>query len=450
MPTFQIGGLASGLDTTQLIEQLMSLERQPVVRLQQRQLQAQAQGEAWRDVRTRLTNLLNKLGDLRQANTFTGKRVTSSAEGVATATATLEAANASYQVEVVQLATPQRNVSGRFTGTEEQPFSVRESLGLSGTFTINDTEIEIGDEDSLMAVMGKINESKAGVRASIVNNQLIITGTASGEFTLADDGSGLLAGLKLTGETGMDVRDGIAAQVYIEGQLVTSATNTIKDVIPGVTINLKGAGEGTTTLTVANDTDKALKAVREFVEQYNSTFTFLGSQADRKTGNLAGESALMQIQSRLRQTVGSAIEGLPEGLKMLAQVGITTGKIGTGVDATGRLEIDEAKFREALVADPEGVADLFKGLGDILKGDLENLTRSTTGVITGREQAAKERVADLKKQIERFEDRLKMKEEGLVRQFTALEKMLGQANNQGAWLQGQLGYLAGGWGWQQK
>jgi len=206
---------------------------------------------------------------------------------------------------------------------------------------------------------------------------------------------------------------------------VDSTTNTLRDVIPGLSLRL--TGEGTTTVTVSQDTDRALAVVKGFIEQYNSTFDFITSQlrydVDTKAkGTLFAEGALMQIQSNLRQKVGSVVEGLPRELNTLMHLGITTGKIGTGTAATGKLELDEARFLAQLREDPEGVARLFKALGDDLLEDLTGLTKSTTGIISGREKAVKEQIGALKKQVERWEYRLEKKEESLVKQFTALER----------------------------
>lgn len=447
MATFQIGGIVSGLDTNTLIEQLMALERRPVVQLEQRQLELERKAGAWRDVRTRLTNLLNRVGDLRSAATYTAMKVSSGDEGILTAAASARAVPATYEVEVVQLAKPQRYRSG-------QHADIDAALNLEGTLLINEKEIAIEAGDSLTAVMKKINDAKVGVRAAIVDGHLILTGEDGVSFELKDNQDGeILTGLKLTEETGWKVEAAQEAEIIVDGITIKRPTNTLQNVIPGVTLNLKGTG--TTTVTIARDTARALAAVKGFIEQYNSAFDFIASQlaynAETKTsGTLFGEVVLLQIQGRLRQLVASPVEGLPAELKMLSQLGITTGKIGAGVTATGKLELDEEKFLQALEANPEGVANLLKAVGDKLHDELTALTRSTTGIISGREKAVKDRIEDLKKQVERWELRLEKREEALVRQFTALEKALSQLQSQGTWLAGQIDYLAAGWNYGRK
>ncbi len=450
MAGFQIGGIVSGLETDKLLQQLMALERQPVVRLEQKQLELERKADAWRDVRSRLTSLLNRVGELRTASTYTGMKASTSKEGLVTVATMTGAEAASYELVVEQLAVTQRNTSGRHG-------DIKAALGLEGDLIIADTagdkswELGLEAGDSLTTVMQKINASQAGVRASLVDGHLIITGEDLGSFTLADGSDGdILSELKLTENEGMQVRAAQKAQVFIDGVKIESDSNTLKDVIPGLSLRL--TGEGTTSVTVSQDTDRALAAVKGFIEQYNSTFDFISNQlkydVDTKTkGTLFAEGALMQIQSNLRQKVGGVVEGLPRELNTLIQLGITTGKIGTGTAATGKLELDEGKFLAKLKEDPQGVADLFKALGDDLLEDLTGLTKSTTGIISGREKAVKDQIGALKKQMEQWEYRLEKKEESLVKQFTALEKALSQLYSQGTWLAGQIDSLAAGWGY---
>lgn len=447
MAGFQIGGIVSGLETDKLLQQLMALERQPVVRLEQQQLELERKADAWRDVRSRLTKLLNRAGDLRTASTYTGMKVSSSSEGVVTAAAMTGAGVASYKVIVKQLAVTQRYTSNR-------QVDINAALDLEGNLIISNAageemwEVFLEAGDSLMVVMQKINACGAGVRVSIVDGRLIITGEELGEFNITAPVAGGNTGdepLALT-----KVRDFEAAEVEIDGVMVSSDTNTLGDIIPGVILYL--SGEGTATVNISQDTARALAAVKGFIEQYNSTFDFISGQlkydVDTKAkGTLFAEGALMQIQSDLRRKVGSPVEGLAQELNTLMQLGITTGKVGTGTAATGKLELDEAKFLEKLKQNPEGVADFLGALGDKLVENLSGLTRSTSGLISGREKAAKDQIEALKKQMQQWEYRLEKKEESLVKQFTALEKALSQLNSQGTWLAGQIESLAAGWGY---
>ncbi|MBC7334834.1 MAG: flagellar hook protein, partial [Clostridia bacterium] len=92
MPTMTISGLASGLDTDEIIRQLMEIERIPVTRLERRKADLEVDKNAWKDIGSRLTNLLGTLTSLKLASTFKAKTAASSNEKVLTATATAAAA----------------------------------------------------------------------------------------------------------------------------------------------------------------------------------------------------------------------------------------------------------------------------------------------------------------------------------------------------------------------
>src|SRR5690625_1767103 len=99
-----IDGLASGLNTTEIIQQLMQIERRPVVLIEQRIQTHQQRMDAWRDVNMRLASLETRLGDLLLNSTFERRTATSSNADIVTATAQATAQEATYNVVVKQLA----------------------------------------------------------------------------------------------------------------------------------------------------------------------------------------------------------------------------------------------------------------------------------------------------------------------------------------------------------
>src|SRR5690606_31840758 len=139
----------------------------------------------------------------------------------------------------------------------------------------------------------------------------------------------------------------------VEGRLtITRSSNTVDDLIEGVTLQLKGVGE--TTLEIRRDVDAVVDAVRRFVEQYNSTMSFIQDRMG-ENGVLKGDTLLMRIQMQLRADVMAPVDGDADGglkYNQLAAVGIS-------VDKSGTMSLDEARLREALEESPEEVARLF-------------------------------------------------------------------------------------------
>jgi flagellar hook-associated protein 2 len=162
---------------------------------------------------------------------------------------------------------------------------------------------------------------------------------------------------------------------------IQSASNTIADVIPGVTLNLLGADPSTTVrIGVENDTEGIQTAVEGFVESYNAVISFLNEQlrydpTTEQGGLLLGDSLLVSVQNDLRQTATDVIGGLPTDINRLAAIGITS------VSETGKLVIDETKLQAALSSDLEGVANLFSTSSTSTNPDIAFLSMTEKTVV---------------------------------------------------------------------
>src|SRR5690625_1967515 len=106
-----ISGIASGLDTETLIQQLMAIERRPLVLMQERKNTLQQQRDAWRDVNSRLNNLRERMAELSRTSLYERRAGTSSNADVATVTANRDAEEARYNIAVQQLAQTHRVAS---------------------------------------------------------------------------------------------------------------------------------------------------------------------------------------------------------------------------------------------------------------------------------------------------------------------------------------------------
>jgi flagellar hook-associated protein 2 len=471
-------GLVSGINSSEIVSQLMALERQRnIVPLQRREAMLTAKQAAWRDVRSGLAALQSKLTDLKLVGTYTGMKASSANEEVVMATAKAGAGTATYTIKVEQLATAQQMWSKQF-GSETE-------LGVgSGTIQLNGVDIEYGEEDNLTGLAQKINEAMKDakdvdknrrVSAIVVDGRLVLSAMETGENSNIELG-GDMAGQALWQELGLDapvegypevndsayVKQGQDTVFYVDGVKIVRSSNKVDDAISGVTLELTGVskkveGDGWegyegTRLTVGQDLDKAVKAIKAFVDEYNRVWQANRNKQswdkDTKQGAvLFGDSALNGIQYRLRGLVTGPIDGVSGPWSTLAQIGISTGKVGTGVSADGTLHLDEIKLREALQEDPEAVATLFtgdQGVASRLDGYLkETLTKDKTGLLTAKDEAFASQIRDLQKQTERMEERLVRREEQLKRQYVQLEKVLAQLQAQSNWLALQLAGFTG-------
>src|SRR5690554_2442276 len=354
MAGFSIDGLASGLDTTQLVKDLVALERRPVTQLEARKIKLQAQNDAWREINSRLYSLREAALDLQSILTFRGRSATVTGGNVLTASAGAGTQKGVYNIKVLQLAL------AHSIGSDPQ-FAPDVPLGLEGTIKINGVAITITEEDTLETIAWKINtRADTGVNATVVqvgeeDYRLVLTAKETGaanRIILEDDGEVLatLGFLDNEGAIKNQLQAAGDALLEINGLEVSRSTNVIDDLIPDVTLELKE--EGTATLTLDVDIEKVVKAVEKFVEEYNSVMDLIRKNlaydaTTKEAGTLFGDSALIQIQSQLRGFLSRVVEGVDPAVNQLGLVGIQT---ASGVEGakTGRLEFDADKFREKL------------------------------------------------------------------------------------------------------
>ncbi|HEY8417198.1 MAG TPA: flagellar filament capping protein FliD [Limnochordales bacterium] len=431
-----ISGIASGIDTDAWIEAVMALERRPITQLQQRKNTLQQQKDAWRDINTRLNNLSSRLSDLQLSSTYLSRTATSSDTGVLTVSAGTAAAPGRYKIEVVQLAQAHRVASDQF--------DPEKALGLNGTIRINGQAITIAAGDTLTVIAQKINEAGAGVSATIIDGRLVITASEMNKAIQFVGGGGVLTGLGILSGSGQlkhELQAPQAAKIIVDGLEVTRASNTINDVLPGVTLTLQDTGE--TVVVVQHDVNRAVERIRAFVDQYNSVQSFISD----KTGKgqiLQGDVLLQRIQAQLRQDATAPVNGQGLPYNQLALIGIS-------VDRHGTMTLDEAKLRAALNEDPDAVRRLFAatpeedgfaGVAVRLRDRLEMWLQTSGGALVSRQQMFDARMQDIDRSIERLEERLALREQTLRRQFVALEEVMSAFQVQSTWLEGQLQQLS--------
>ncbi|NQU06968.1 MAG: flagellar filament capping protein FliD, partial [Candidatus Abyssubacteria bacterium] len=163
---------------------------------------------------------------------------------------------------------------------------------------------------------------------------------------------------------------------------ITSESNTITEIIPGVTLNLLGADPSTTIrISVENDTEAVRVAIEGFVESYNAVIDFMNKQLRYDTmteegGLLLGDTLLVTVQNDLRQITTGVIAGLPMDMNRLTAIGIKS------VPETGKLIIDSSKLQEALSSNPAGIADLFSTSSTSTNPDIMFLNSTAKTVLS--------------------------------------------------------------------
>lgn len=471
-PTFNFGGIASGLDTNAIVSQLMAIEGRSKTRLTQQKTVETARQTALQDIQTRLRNLRSAVAGLGDAGTWGDQQSVSSADATRVAVRrTAGAAPGGYAVQVDGLARAAQMTQGTGVTSAAAADTLRITVGAKTV------DVVITAGDSLATIAERINgTSDTPVFASVINDKLILSGKTTGlanTITVADgdtgNGTDLAAALGFT-----QTQAPRNADFWVDGTHYTDRTsNIVTDVLPGLEITLKATTTGTVGLTVGQpgaDTDTIKAKVQAFVDQYNSTIEFIQgkldekkvanptTQAEREKGLLRGDAGLSILLSRLRAGVSDVFSGRPTDLDQLSEVGITTGKsTGSGaVDPNalaGKLTLDATKLTEKLASSFGDVKALFtnvtgayatEGLGQRLtdliapwtdgNGTDRALLASRITASQDAQKALTDRMADLDR-------RLALREKSLRAQFTAMETALSAAQSQSSWLSGQLSRL---------
>lgn len=457
--------------TSDTIDQLLQSDELRKTVIQNKIDKINTKSQAWTDISTRLSNLTSKLEALQDEGTYGTKKVTSSDDASATVSGTADSMEGSYDLIITQLATSSKitgDVVSKADGTTK--ISTKDALGYSGKLTITNAaadgsdkpltvEIDVKATDSLKNIANAINSAKdpsdkegtkgAGLKATIVNNQLVITSEEMGNRTLTIGGN-----LKDSlGFKDSKTTKGQSAKFTLDGIEMERNSNTPTDVVDGVTLNFKKADASKTiTLGLTNDTDKELSAVKDFVSQYNSVMSFLSekmdvgdpSKSDNTTGALAGDSTLISLQSKLQSTVlgGKSVNG------------VSASTLGLSVDRNGTLSLDETKFKAQLAKDPNSVKDFFfkdtsnkystektgTGYTADFKAVIDRYTSTKSGsegVISLRKSSYQSEIKDYNKQIERITEQIATKRARYVTMFTNLDAAIGNLQSQFSYFQSQ-------------
>lgn len=262
------------------------------------------------------------------------------------------------------------------------------ALGLTGSFQINGTTINVVASNSLNDIASAINAENAttGVTASVIkvadgDYRLIMAADATGAtgFTLSGaalDAAGTLANLNMgaVGQTNaqQELQPPQDASMTIDGLTITRSSNTITDAIAGLTFNLKQKDVATTvTMSIGVDSGAVQSQVQSFMDSYNALSTFINDQFkfDATTGQngiLAREGLLTNIQSVMSSTVLTAVPGLASDRDSLVKVGIEP-------DSSGKLQFNDALFSKFLNSDATAIRDVFVASGSSDNLDLQFL-----------------------------------------------------------------------------
>lgn len=451
-------GLGSGLPLNDLISQLVAAEGAPTQgRLDRREASIQTELSAIGVLRGALSDFQDKLSALADADSFLNRKAASSNSSIATIDAEQSAAEGVYSLEVSAIATAQNIVGlNGYTDASEGVLTFSNQAGETFDVTIG------SDDATLEGVVAVINNEATnfGVTAKILNvggeGRLVLTANETGVesriTSISATGTGDILNFKYDYALAINGDDenwdqtieAGDASFSVEGQAMTSASNTLEDIIPGATITLKAETEVDTpiSLSVTSTSSSTRKMIEDFVEAYNTLNTTIANQtsydaATERAGALQGDALTRSIQSQLKSMISGT--GSEFGsLSALANFGITTQRDGS-------LLIASTDLTSVLENNFDDVIGFFSDENNGLANRLDNLLESyvsSSGTFSSRTESLNESLDRIDTQRDVLASRMEKLEARYLAQFTAMDALVANLTSTGNFLNQQLSSIA--------
>ncbi len=387
---------------------------------------------------------------------FVTRTTTSSDTGYATTSADSTATIGINNMKVNRLATNDMLIAKQLKVGTSDLFGV---TGDNLTFKVNGVEVSvnlasgISNENAMKAIVTAINaKTDAKVSASYIKDtsstgRLTLTSTNTGtdnKISFDDNGSGVLNQLGLDNvnpnatdrtatQTGSQYAhykisnsDNLNSAINLNGIDITRGSNTITDVLQGVTINLLKTQDSSATdltLTTASNPGSVEGIINPLLNKYNELITYLKNNPS----STRSEAGVSSLNYRLRSTISQAItSGESNGMKYLTDIGIK-------INSDGTLSIgDSAKLADKLKEDPKKVSSLFVGTDsftDKLKNAIGNLV-GDGGLIASRKVSLRQQIESSLTKTKDVSANIDKQAEALRKEYTNMLKVFLQAQQQ--------------------
>jgi flagellar hook-associated protein 2 len=438
MAAISFSGLISGLNSGQMIDQLVSAERSQADTYTQQQSDLSAQNH----IVTTLSTALASLGTAVEGMKLDSElqlRTASASDSHVSVAAAADATATSHTIRVLDTAVAQV-VSSRPLASQDAGVLGAGGVALQvGTGT--PVNITWDATDSLSSIASRINNANAGVAASVLYDgtsyRLVMTAQSTGKagsVKYTDSGDNLALSDPVNEK--VPARD---ADLMIDGIEVKRSKNVIDDAIPGVTITAvskQAASDPDTNVTVAVDSnglksmlDSLVSAYNTVVGQINGQLAYTGNgTTPQPTNTLFGDSTLRQLQTSLGSLVTANYGGADP-----STLGLTIGQDGT-------LSLDESKLDAAIAADPNAVSKMFVagGLASTMSSFVDTYTRAGDGVLSAKAQSLTDQSKQLQSTIDEINNNADALKTRLENQFNQLEQAMSKLQSQGSYISKML------------
>jgi flagellar hook-associated protein 2 len=449
-------GAGSGVDVSSLAQNLVDAERAPrESAINTKITKNESRISGYSALSFVLNGVKTALTDLKDQNNFNALSASNSNSGAFTVTTSATGVAGSHEVEVLHLAKAQRSVS---SGLASSSVTLNDGKAMSLTLSVGSAnpvssviQLEAG-KDKPIDLVNAINDAKTGVTAQLVNTgdktmpyQIVLSGPvgAAGAFTVTPNygtGSGS-PGVNFANSNPAN-QDAADSEVKIDGVSYVRASNTLNDVVPGLTLNLKALTTGVATIDLTRDNTGVKTKIDALVTAYNDAVSIFKEVSDPKStlatygATLVGDSTVRSLQQQLRSMVmgDSSTPGSAVGAMW---------QMGVSVDQTGVMSVDAAKLDSVLTNNYSDVVKAFTGnqnglsvysvapagiAGDAVK-KLTNIL-GKTGVLVTQSTSATTQNTKYKDDLTKLNTRMDALLLRYQKQFTSMDSLVGKVNGQ--------------------
>jgi flagellar hook-associated protein 2 len=428
-------GLGQGIDVQQFVQYAVSSQEATITSLQSQQSTLASQTSEISTISSDLTALDNAANALSDpVGAMGAETATSSDSSILSATADSSASSGAHTISISNLAT----TSSYYTdavASSSTALATGDTVAISvGGTSVASITVNAND-DTLTGIAAAINSATTAVQASVIND-------ANGaRLALVSTTSGLPGNISVTGtlhlggssDTAINFNQAVAgknASLTVDGVPISSTTNTVSSVIPGVTLNLSAptVTDGTdnpVSLTVAPDTTQATNAINTFVSAYNTVITEINNQFNVASdgsggGVLEADGTLRQVQSMLLSAAAYSVSG-NSGMVNLASIGVNMNDDGT-------LTVDNSALSSALSSNFSAVQNLLQntttGFAQNLDTVVQSINMPTTGILSVDAQSIANTSTDIESQITDLQAALTVQEQNLTTVYSNVNATL--------------------------
>ncbi|MDM7942398.1 MAG: flagellar filament capping protein FliD [Hydrogenophaga sp.] len=445
----------SVLDVVSIVSGLMEVENLALTKIDKRISAVNTKVSALGSFMAKASALQTALDTLGTASSFTARTTTSSNSALVTVAATTSADAATLAVQVKQSALAQQTLVSGFGSAADSVSTEAGAFNLTNTATSAVTAVAVTAGMTLTELAAAINESDAGVSASVVQQtdtgwSLLLTSDSVGAdqafstgFTPTSTG---VAG-SLDNTTTSEPQSATDAAIRVNGIDYSRSSNTFSDILSGVTLTLNQPvsaadwdSASSASVSVGTSNSKAASAVNAVVTAYNEAYTLYKSltrsNADASLrGPLSGDQTLHNFMGQVRAMIdGGFNDGAGNNVRFY-NAGITTA-------ADGTLKVDSAELTTAL----EGTLGTILANGTSVRpatGTQSLLAYVRSSVLTGGllasgKTSGESMVDSLNDQRDTVSGRLVSKQARYTAQYARLDAMLTGMQQTSTALQGAL------------